>query len=152
MYNSIIKLIKETVTVDKYGDQTIVETERTVFAEVKSIGQSEFYQAAAVGLKPEIKFVIADFLDYQNEKKLKYAPFTYEEPTPPTPTPTPTPEPDDDSENLAEENENNDVQTTQTANDDPTPTPPVEITYNIIRTYRTGLSLEIVCNRGVDET
>ncbi len=149
MYNSVIKLIKETVTVDKYGDQTIVETERTIFAEVKSIGQSEFYQAAAVGLKPEIKFVIADFLDYQNEKKLKYAPFTYEEPTPPPPTPTP--EPENEGDVLAEENENNDVQITQTVADDPTPTPPVEITYNIIRTYRTGLSLEIVCNRGVDE-
>jgi hypothetical protein len=39
------------------------------------IGQSEFYQAQAVGLKPEIKFVIADFADYQNEKKLKFTPY-----------------------------------------------------------------------------
>ena len=49
--------------------------ERNVFAEVKSIGQSEFYQAEAVGLKPEIKFLIADFADYQDEKCLKYTPF-----------------------------------------------------------------------------
>lgn len=75
MYDSIITLIAETNTVDEYGDTVTVETERTVFAEVKSIGQNEFYQAQAVGLKPEIKFVIADFADYQNEKKLKYTPF-----------------------------------------------------------------------------
>lgn len=75
MYDSIITLIAETNTVDEYGDTVTVETERTIFAEVKSIGQNEFYQAQAVGLKPEIKFVIADFADYQNEKKLKYTPF-----------------------------------------------------------------------------
>ena len=75
MYDSIITLIAETNTVNEYGDTVTVETERTIFAEVKSIGQSEFYQAQAVGLKPEIKFVIADFADYQNEKKLKYTPF-----------------------------------------------------------------------------
>ena len=75
MYDSVIKLITETNTVDEYGDTVTVETERTIFAEVKSIGQTEFYQAQAVGLKPEIKFLIADFADYQNEKKLKYTPF-----------------------------------------------------------------------------
>lgn len=75
MYDSIIKLISESNTVDEYGDTVTVETERTVFAAVKSIGQSEFYQAQAVGLKPEIKFLITDFADYQNEKKLKYTPF-----------------------------------------------------------------------------
>lgn len=75
MYDSIITLISESNTVDEYGDTVTVETERTIFAEVKSIGQSEFYQAQAVGLKPEIKFLIADFADYQNEKKLKYTPF-----------------------------------------------------------------------------
>lgn len=75
MYDSIITLIAETNTVDEYGDTVTVETERTIFAEVKSIGQTEFYQAQAVGLKPEIKFLIADFADYQDEKKLKYTPF-----------------------------------------------------------------------------
>lgn len=75
MFDSIIKLQKETNTVDKYGDTTQTFTERTVFAEVKSISQAEFYQAEATGLKPEIKFIIADFADYQDEKILKYKPF-----------------------------------------------------------------------------
>lgn len=73
MYNEIIKLISEVKSVDEYGDMVVVQTERVVFAQLKSIGQSEFYQAQAVGLKPEIKFVLADYLDYQNEKILKYA-------------------------------------------------------------------------------
>ena len=75
MFDSVITLMKETNTINEYGDTVQTFAERTVFAEVKSIGQSEFYQAEAVGLKPEVKFVIADFADYQNEKQLKYTPF-----------------------------------------------------------------------------
>lgn len=75
MYDNIVKLVNETKTVDEYGDTVVITTHRTVFAELKSIGQSEFYQAEAVGLKPEIKFVLADFLDYQGEKYLLFQPF-----------------------------------------------------------------------------
>ncbi len=75
MFDSVIKLITEVNIIDEYGDTQREVTEKTVFAEVKSIGQSEFYQAQAVGLKPEIKFVLADFFDYAGEKKLKYAPY-----------------------------------------------------------------------------
>ena len=49
MFNEVITLMKETNTVDSYGDTTQTFTERTIYAEVKSIGQSEFYQAEAVG-------------------------------------------------------------------------------------------------------
>jgi len=75
MFDSVITLKKETNTVDSYGDTVQTFTERQVFAEVKSISQSEFYQAQATGLKPEIKFIIADFADYQNEKILSYKSF-----------------------------------------------------------------------------
>lgn len=75
MFDSVITLMKETNTVNDYGDTVQTFTERQVFAEVKSIGQTEFYQAEAVGLKPEIKFLIADFVDYEGEKQLKYTPF-----------------------------------------------------------------------------
>lgn len=104
MYDKIIKLISETRQIDEYGDTTITSQERNVFAELKSIGQSEFYQAHAVGLKPELKFVLPDYLEYQGEKILKYQDY-----------------------NEAEEQE-----------------------YSIIRTYRDGNELEIVCKRGVD--
>lgn len=79
MYNEVIKLVSESKTVDGFGDTVTVESERVVFAELKSIGQSEFYQAQAVGLKPEIKFILADYLEYNDEKLLKYTPFNGEE-------------------------------------------------------------------------
>lgn len=103
MFDSVIFLIKETNTKNEYGDTVQTFTERQVFAEVKSIGQSEFYQAEAVGLKPEIKFVIADFADYQNEKQLKYTPFGG-----------------------------------------------TEQIYDVLRTYRNKINLEIVCARGIE--
>lgn len=79
MYNEVITLVSEKKTVNAYGDIEITETARDVFAELKSIGQSEFYQAQAVGLKPEIKFVLPDYLEYGGEKKLRFRDFNEEE-------------------------------------------------------------------------
>ena len=79
MYNEVITLIKEIVSTNEYGDRVVEQTERQLFAKLTSISQSEFYQAQAVGLKPEVKFILADFLDYQGELLLKYTPFNGEE-------------------------------------------------------------------------
>lgn len=79
MYNQVIKLVKETKALNEYGDFVSVKTERSVFAELKSIGQSEFYQAQTLGLKPEIKFVLADYLDYRNEQIIKFKDFNSDE-------------------------------------------------------------------------
>ena len=65
--NDVITLIQQTRSVDDYGDPVITETTRDVFAKLGSIGQKEFYQAHAVGLQPEIKFILADYLDYEDE-------------------------------------------------------------------------------------
>ncbi len=70
--NELIKLITVTEATDDYGDQTPTEMSAERLAEIKSIGQSEFYQANASGLKPEIKFVIADYLDYDGQKIIEY--------------------------------------------------------------------------------
>ena len=75
MFDDVITFKKETNTINEYGDTVKTFSNRQVFAQVKSISQSEFYQAQAVGLKPEIKFVIADFADYQGEKILSYKPY-----------------------------------------------------------------------------
>lgn len=104
MYNEIIKLVSESKSVDEYGDIASVRTERTVFARLKSIGQSEFYQAQAVGLKPEIKFVLSDFIEYEGEKVVLYTPFRG-----------------------------------------------VETEYTVLRTYRDGNELELVCKRGIEK-
>ena len=70
--NDILTLIQRTQGVDEYGDPTITETRRDIFCRKASIGQSEFYQAHATGLKPELKLVIADYLDYADEPLVEY--------------------------------------------------------------------------------
>ena len=70
--NEVLTLIRQTSGTDDYGDPVVTETTRTVFAKLGSIGQKEFYQAHAVGLKPEMKFVLADYLDYDDEPFVEY--------------------------------------------------------------------------------
>lgn len=70
--NEILNLIQTAETADEYGDRVVEETSRRVFAKLGSIGQKEFYQAQAVGLQPELKFVLADYLDYNGEQLVDY--------------------------------------------------------------------------------
>ena len=102
--NEILTLIHQTRDSDEYGDPVITETRRTLFCREASIGQSEFYQAHAHGLKPEVKLVLADYLDYNGEQLLLYAPKGQTEPQ----------------------------------------------LYRVLRTYRTGQELELVCYREVN--
>lgn len=94
----VLTLIRQETTVDEYGAPVTTETSREVFAEQMSIGQKEFYQAHAVGLQPEIKFRLADHLDYENETHVEH-----------------------DGQR-----------------------------YRVLRTYRTGQELELVCYREVN--
>jgi SPP1 family predicted phage head-tail adaptor len=71
MWRDVINLVSETETVNNMGDSLSVEVKRQIFANKKSIRQSEFYQAAANGLKPELMFEIR-YLDYQEEQKIEY--------------------------------------------------------------------------------
>lgn len=103
MYDQVIKLVAEDMSADEFGDIKIEETEREVFAELKSITQAEFYQAQAAGLKPEIKFLLSDYLDYHGELTVRYQPFELD----------------------------------------------TELEYAVLRTYRTGNGLELICKRGV---
>ena len=68
----ILTLIRTDTALDDYGDPVITETSREVFCEQMSIGQKEFYQAHAVGLQPEIKFRLADYLDYGDETLVEH--------------------------------------------------------------------------------
>lgn len=71
MFKEIIKLISSTETLTDIGDRIPTETKIDVFAEKRSVRQNEFYQAQAVGLKPEIMFV-ARLADYNDQKELEY--------------------------------------------------------------------------------
>jgi SPP1 family predicted phage head-tail adaptor len=48
------------------------ETSRTVFYRVASIGQKEFYEASARDFYPEMKFILADYLEYNSEQLVEY--------------------------------------------------------------------------------
>lgn len=96
--DDVLTLVATTNSVDEYGDPAVTETRRDVFCRIASIGQKEFYQAHAVGLQPEIKFVLSDYLDYSNEALV-------------------------DHEGQR---------------------------YRVLRTYRTGQELELVCYREVN--
>lgn len=65
--NEVLTLISQTHGTDEYGDPKLKESSREVFARLASVGQKEFYEAHAVGLKPELKFVLTDYLDYEGE-------------------------------------------------------------------------------------
>lgn len=45
---------------------------RDVFCRVASIGMREFYEASARDFYPEMKFIIADYLDYNDEQVAKH--------------------------------------------------------------------------------
>lgn len=68
----LLTLVSQTETTDEYGDTVISESKRDVFCVLSSIGMKEFYQAAAVGLQPEIKLKIADYLDYAGERYVEF--------------------------------------------------------------------------------
>lgn len=52
--------------------ETAGEIRRTVYCTVKSIGQTEIYQARGIGLNPELKIVLAHDFEYQGESWLEY--------------------------------------------------------------------------------
>ena len=70
-WSDVIKLIAVTHGENSIGAITETKTERQVFANKVSVKRYEFYQAQAVGLKPETIFQ-ARLVDYDGEKKLSY--------------------------------------------------------------------------------
>ena len=54
---------------------TLIQTDgttRDVFCGLRSVSRSEFYQANATGYKPELVFVLADYLEYNDETLVDY--------------------------------------------------------------------------------
>ena len=102
--DEVLTLITTTQTTDEYGDPVMGETGREVLCREDSIGQTEFYQAHANGLKPEIKLVLGDYLDYNGEQLVRYTPLGQTE----------------------------------------------EQLFRVLRTFRKGQELELVCYREVN--
>ena len=77
MYNDVITLVAIVETENEVGDLTQTETKTEVFAEVRSIGMKEKYESLAVGLKPELTFVLADYYDYDDQEFIDYNSIRY---------------------------------------------------------------------------
>ena len=115
--DDVITLVSRTYTISDYGDVVSSASMRNVFADIRSVGMREKYEALQAGLDPELVFVLADYEEYEGEDEIQHDDKTYRvirtyrngqtleltvtrdasvpEPTP-TPTPTPTPEQEDD--------------------------------------------------------
>lgn len=72
----VLVLVTQTVTTDQYGNEEYTETEKTVYCEVASITQSEFYAAADTELNPEYRFTVF-FGDYSGERIVKFHDIRY---------------------------------------------------------------------------
>lgn len=62
--SEVLTLVKRTYDDD---GNLFNETRRDVFCKLESISRSEFYQAQATVLRPELVFVLADYYDYEDE-------------------------------------------------------------------------------------
>lgn len=74
MKNSVYPIDLITVTTEKDDLNQIVEKTRTtasVFAEIGSVSQTEFFSGGRMGLNPSLKAVIYDF-EYNGEPIVKY--------------------------------------------------------------------------------
>lgn len=70
MWRDVIEL-GNLVEHEEFGEVIENFIYRKVYANKQSIRQSEFYQGASVGLKPELLFEIRT-VEFNNEEKLRY--------------------------------------------------------------------------------
>ena len=70
-FREIIELLSDTATEDGMGGYTTAASGRTVFANQRSVRSQEFYQAQALGLRPELVFVIRQ-VEYGGERSVRW--------------------------------------------------------------------------------
>lgn len=78
MMNDVITLVSRTYDTDETGELVSTEEHKEIFAGVQSVGMKEFYEAMAQGLKPEIRFVLSDYLDYDGQQTVIHEGKRYE--------------------------------------------------------------------------
>ena len=79
LMTDVLTLITRTISTDDYGNELATETGKTVYCEVDSITQTEFYAAANTEIQPDHKFTVffGDYdgqvvIDYQDERYTVY--------------------------------------------------------------------------------
>lgn len=66
-----IYLVSQTKTQNAIGEWVSVETQRKVYANVKSVTQTEYFSASQVGLNPDFRFTMFAH-DWQGEMIVEY--------------------------------------------------------------------------------
>lgn len=69
MWRNVGYLCTKVETYDKFNRPQISYTEKLVYCNKKSVRQSEFYQAQASGLKPEL---VVEVKEYNGEEHFKF--------------------------------------------------------------------------------
>lgn len=73
MYDGIAILkTYETTGRDKAGNPIRTETQTEAFVQPRGVYQSEFYNAAQLGLRPSLTLYMANRADYDGQKVLEY--------------------------------------------------------------------------------
>ena len=73
MYDSVATLkAYGTTTYDEYGNEVLSITETEVFVQPRGVYQSEFYNAAQLGLKPSLTLFLSNREDYDGQKVLEF--------------------------------------------------------------------------------
>ena len=70
MWREVIELGNTVETVE-YGEVIQITDYRKVYADKQSVRQSEFYQGASTGLKPELMFEIRS-IEFNNDEKVRF--------------------------------------------------------------------------------
>jgi SPP1 family predicted phage head-tail adaptor len=76
MWRDVVSLCSISHSANEYGDMVQISDNQVVFANKKSVRQSEFYQAHATGFKPELMFEVR-FVDYEGQSQLIHDGKTY---------------------------------------------------------------------------
>lgn len=79
MYDDVAKLRDYgEPSYDAAGNESFEITETTVFVQPRGVYQSEFYNAAQLGLKPSLSLYMTNKADYNGQKELEYHGTIYE--------------------------------------------------------------------------
>ena len=70
-WDNVIELISESYETDEEGISKPIMLSTSVYARIKSVRQSEFYQAASSGRKPVIMFEVRSF-EYDDQLKVSH--------------------------------------------------------------------------------
>lgn len=70
MWRDVIELGNRVETIE-YGEVINSKEFRKVYADKQSVRQSEFYQGASTGLKPELMFVIRS-IEFENDEYVRH--------------------------------------------------------------------------------